>query len=436
MAAVKNMANKVEHDFLHLNHPSEAHGTMNYQPTDPDVPRAATPQEQVDDTVDQDLEKRPNLLRVGTATSRYTTQSAVDVDRAVEDFGELNRELSRISRASRASRNNSIRGSKMRIDARDVEKANSSTEESDTEPFDLERILRSNKRMEEESGIADKRIGVLFEDLKVKGMGGGSKLLVKTYPSAFVDFFNIYTPISKLLGFAKKPQEVDILSGFTGLVKPGELVLVLGRPGSGCTTFLKVMANQRQGFTGVEGNVQYGPFPSDVFAQRYRGEAVYNAEDDIHLPSLTVEQTLGFALDVKTPGNTPGGVGKSEFKNSFIDLLLKMFNIEGQRHTVIGNQFIRGVSGGERKRVSIAEMMICGASVNTWDNSTRGLDSSTALDYARRWFIMFAWCTAADSFQFTDHDKHILYLDTRFTLSSKRGYLLTSTIFRLHGGFG
>lgn len=84
----------------------------------------------------------------------------------------------------------------------------------------------------------------------------------------------------------------------------------------------------------------------------------------------------------------PGGVGKKEFKTRVVDLLLKMFNIEGQRHTVIGNQFIRGVSGGERKRVSIAEMMICGAAVQTWDNATRGLDSSTALDYAKSLRIM------------------------------------------------
>src|SRR5690606_1904346 len=46
-------------------------------------------------------------------------------------------------------------------------------------------------------------------------------------------------------------------------------------------------------------------------------------------------------------------------------------------------QFVRGVSGGERKRVSIGEMMISGACVNSWDNSTRGLDASTALDFVK-----------------------------------------------------
>lgn len=54
----------------------------------------------------------------------------------------------------------------------------------------------------------------------------------------------------------------------------------------------------------------------------------------------------------------------------------------------MGNPFVRGVSGGERKRVSIAEMMITSGTVCAWDNSTRGLDASTALDYAKSLRIM------------------------------------------------
>ena len=65
-----------------------------------------------------------------------------------------------------------------------------------------------------------------------------------------------------------------------------------------------------------------------------------------------------------------------------------MFNIEHTHDTFVGNQFIRGISGGERKRVSIAEMMITSSCVCAWDNSTRGLDASTALDYAKSLRIM------------------------------------------------
>lgn len=64
-------------------------------------------------------------------------------------------------------------------------------------------------------------------------------------------------------------------------------------------------------------------------------------------------------------------------------MLLKMLNISHTENTLVGNEFVRGVSGGERKRVSIAEMLVSRACVLAWDNASRGLDASTALDYAK-----------------------------------------------------
>ena len=161
------------------------------------------------------------------------------------------------------------------------------------------------------------------------------------------------------------------------------MVLVLGRPGSGCTTFLKTVANQRYGYTTIEGDVTYGPFTAKEFEKWYRGEAVYCQEDDIHHSTLTVEQTLSFALETKVPGTRPAGISTKEFKDKVVDMLLSMFNIEHTKKTVVGDSFVRGVSGGERKRVSLAEAMITGGAVYSYDNSTRGLDASTALDYAK-----------------------------------------------------
>lgn len=143
---------------------------------------------------------------------------------------------------------------------------------------------------------------------------GGVKYTIPTFPDAVIGFFNLPATIYSMLGFGKKGEEFKILKNFRGVAKPGEMVLVLGKPSSGCTTFLKVIANQRFGYTGVDGEVLYGPFDSEKFAKRYRGEAVYNQEDDVHYPSLTVEQTLGFALDTKIPGKRPAGLSKLAFK--------------------------------------------------------------------------------------------------------------------------
>ena len=65
-----------------------------------------------------------------------------------------------------------------------------------------------------------------------------------------------------------------------------------------------------------------------------------------------------------------------------------MLNISHTKNTLVGDAFVRGISGGERKRVSIAEMMATRARVQCWDNTTRGLDASTALDYVKSLRIM------------------------------------------------
>ncbi|KAF5652248.1 ABC transporter [Fusarium sp. NRRL 25303] len=296
----------------------------------------------------------------------------VSIEQAEAEFAELQREFTGVSRASRR---------KSRASVGDPEK-NAHAEDNEVESiFDLEAALRGGLDREREVGIKSKHIGVYWNDLTVKGYGGMSNF-VPTFPDAFVNFFDVITPVIRMLGLGPKPEQVALLDKFKGVCKPGEMVLVLGKPGSGCTTFLKTIANQRWGYTAVEGEVLYGKWKNTEFDQ-YRGEAVYSAEDDIHHPTLTVEQTLGFALDTKMPKLRPGNMSKQEFKESVITTLLKMFNIEHTRHTIVGDHFVRGVSGGERKRVSIAEAMICSGAVFSWDNSTRGLDASTALDFAK-----------------------------------------------------
>ena len=307
-------------------------------------------------------------------------ENGVCVERAEAYFAELKHDFSNFKHQNRNPfqtnnrRNNGVRN--------DIEKDAAASSDSDREPFDLEQTLRGNKEQDTAYGIKSKRIGVLWDKLTVTS-NGGARERVKTFPDAFIDFFNVPAMIMSLLGIGKKGKEFDILRDFKGVVKPGEMVLVLGKPGAGCTTFLKLITNQRHGYTNIKGDVFYGPFDSKTFGQRFRGEAVYNPEEDVHLPTLTVGQTLGFALDTRTPGTRPQGVSKKDFKKKVIDLLLRMFNIEHTINGIVGNSSVRGISGGERKRVSIAEVMITNATVCGWDNPTRGLDASTAADCAK-----------------------------------------------------
>ena len=192
--------------------------------------------------------------------------------------------------------------------------------------------------------------------------------------------------LMKIPKFAPKPK--TILHKFNGALQPGEMCLVLGRPGSGCSTFLKLMANEREGYLSIEGDVSYEGIEASDFMKVYRGEASYSPEDDNHIPTLTVGQTLDFALSLKTPGKRIPGQSKKEFRKEVRDLLLKMLNIPHTKDTLVGNAEVRGISGGERKRVSIAEMMTARPAIASWDNTTKGLDASTALDYAKSLRIM------------------------------------------------
>jgi ATP-binding cassette subfamily G (WHITE) protein 2 (SNQ2) len=128
-------------------------------------------------------------------------------------------------------------------------------------------------------------------------------------------------------------------------------MLVCGRPGSGCTTLLKIISNSQEEFEAVSGKVHYGSSTPNE-AREFRGHIVMNTEDDVHFPTLKVDQTMDFATSTKLPK----GSGK-EHITSTRDFILGSLGIGHTISTMVGNETVRGVSGGERKRVSLAEVM-------------------------------------------------------------------------------
>lgn len=115
----------------------------------------------------------------------------------------------------------------------------------------------------------------------------------------------------------------------------------------------------------------------------FRGEAVYQAEVDVHFPQLTVGQTLKFAALARTPENRLPGVSREQYAEHMRDVIMAVFGLSHTINTKVGNDYVRGVSGGERKRVSIAEVALGQSPLQCWDNSTRGLDSATALEFVK-----------------------------------------------------
>ncbi|ODQ78009.1 hypothetical protein BABINDRAFT_172476 [Babjeviella inositovora NRRL Y-12698] len=176
----------------------------------------------------------------------------------------------------------------------------------------------------------------------------------------------------------------DILKPMDGIIKPGEVTVVLGRPGAGCTTLLKTIASQTYGFhIDKESQITYDGLTPDDIQKHYRGDVVYCAETETHFPHLTVGQTLEFSAKLRTPQNRPAGVSREEFAKHMSAVVMATYGLSHTRNSKVGNDLVRGVSGGERKRVSICEVALAGASLQCWDNSTRGLDAATALEFIK-----------------------------------------------------
>jgi ATP-binding cassette subfamily G (WHITE) protein 2 (PDR) len=221
-------------------------------------------------------------------------------------------------------------------------------------------ISKEPKRYSYQSGT----IGVSFANLDVFGFGSPTDYQ-KTVGNVWLEIGRLFRC---WMGTGK--QKVQILKGFDGVLSRGEMLLVLGRPGSGCTTLLKTISGDTSGFV-VDKNsrINYQGVSAQQMHQQFRGETIYMAENDVHFPQLTVGQTLHFAAKARAPRDfTFPGITRTRYAECMVEVTMATF---GLRHTV--NSKVGLISGGERKRVSIAEATLSGSPLQCWDNSTRGL---------------------------------------------------------------
>ncbi|KAB2572150.1 ZEB2-regulated ABC transporter 1 [Lasiodiplodia theobromae] len=235
--------------------------------------------------------------------------------------------------------------------------------------------------------LPPKQLSVSFRDLDVHGVHDAAEY------QRTVGNFPLWVSRSAL----RRSARVDILKGIDGLVRSGEMLLVLGRPGSGCSTLLKTLAGDTHGITvSPAATLNYHGIPPHLLHTQFRGECTYTAENDVHFPELTVSETLSFAAYAKAPQPSLPGMTRDAYAEYMKNVVVALLGLQSAVNTKLGNEFIRGVSGGERKRVSIAEALIGWSPLQCWDNSTRGLDSATALELIRtlRLFTKSAGSTA------------------------------------------
>lgn len=248
----------------------------------------------------------------------------------------------------------------------------------DPDHFDLEGILQAFVELCRNQGIENRLYGITMKDVTLHGVDERFTVM-----PTVGDLLQLPLTIVRAIKLGRTHTR-RILFNVNAIAKPGEAVLVIGRPGAGCTSFLKTVAGTDMNmYTKLEGDIRYDGVPQKQMRKHFRSDVIYESELDVHFPHLTVEQTLKFAVSCKTPQLRVNNVPRKEYINRMTEILATVLGLRHVYKTKVGNDFVRGVSGGQRKRVSIGEAMACRATLSCWDNATRGLDALTALEFGQ-----------------------------------------------------
>lgn len=166
----------------------------------------------------------------------------------------------------------------------------------------------------------------------------------------------------------QQKQTRMILQNVMGIVKPGELLAMLGPSGSGKTTLLTSIAGRLHGK--FSGTITYN---DQQFSSSMKRKIGFVTQDDVLYPHLTVLETLTYAALLRLPSKL---TNQEKIEQS--ELVIMELGLTRCRNSMIGGQLFRGISGGERKRVSIGQEMLVNPSLLLLDEPTSGLDSTTA----------------------------------------------------------
>ncbi|TYI26744.1 hypothetical protein ES332_A05G133000v1 [Gossypium tomentosum] len=264
---------------------------------------------------------------------------------------------------------------------------------------DNERFLWRFKNRIDRVGIELPTIEVRFENINIE-----AEAFVGT--NALPSFLNFITSIFEgvLINMgilSSRMKKLTILKDVSGMIKPGRMTLLLGPPSSGKTTLLLALAGKLDPALQFSGSVTYNGHTMKEFVPQRT--AAYISQYDLHIGEMTVRETLAFSArcqGVGTRYDMLSELSRREKQGNIkpdpdIDVFMKAVATEGQEanvitdyimkilgldmcaDTLVGNEMLRGISGGQKKRVTTGEMLVGPARALFMDEISTGLDSST-----------------------------------------------------------
>ncbi|XP_021290859.1 pleiotropic drug resistance protein 3-like, partial [Herrania umbratica] len=223
----------------------------------------------------------------------------------------------------------------------------------------------------------------------------------KPLPTLWNATKSVFSGVANLLG-SKQEAKISILKDVSGNLKPGRMTLLLGPPGCGKTTLLMALAGKlRQSSLEVVGEITYNGYGLDEFNPQKT--STYISQYDLHTPEMTVRETLDFSARFQGVGSR-AVIMKEVIRrekqagiipNPDVDAYMKAISVEGMESTLhtdyilkilgldicsdimVGDAIRRGISGGEKKRLTTGEMIVGPTKALFMDEISNGLDSST-----------------------------------------------------------
>ncbi|CAM0943176.1 unnamed protein product [Alopecurus aequalis] len=268
---------------------------------------------------------------------------------------------------------------------------------------DSERYLRRLRDRVDRVGIELPAIEVRYEDLSIEvDAFVGSRAL----PTLWNASKNFLQGLIGRFGSSNK-RTINILRHVNGILKPSRMTLLLGPPSSGKSTLMRALAGKRDKNLKVSGSITYcGHTFSEFYPER---TSAYVSQHDLHYAEMTVRETLDFSRrclgigarydmltelarrerdagikpDPEIDAYMKATAVQGQRTNIITDLTLKILGLDICADTIIGDEMIRGISGGQKKRVSTGEMLTGPASALFLDEISTGLDSSSTFQIVK-----------------------------------------------------
>ncbi|CAK7336320.1 unnamed protein product [Dovyalis caffra] len=264
---------------------------------------------------------------------------------------------------------------------------------------DNEKFLKKLKNRIDRVGIDLPTIEVRFEHLNIKAEAHVGSRALPSVINFCVDIAEGLFNYLHILPSRKK--QISILEDVSGIIKPSRMTLLLGPPSSGKTTLLLALAGKLDPNLKFSGRVAYNGHGMNEFVPQR--SAAYISQYDTHLGEMTVRETLAFAARCQGVGHRyemlaelsrrekeanikpdpdldvfmKAIAAEGQKTSVMIDYILKILGLEVCADIMVGNEMVRGISGGQRKRVTTGEMLVGPAKALFMDEISTGLDSST-----------------------------------------------------------